>query len=84
MCILDDDLWINFSVEFIDKSLWSPNLKTCFSFSLLNARRTCFKPGLFGVAGLKLGWICQNELEKASFRCILEQKKTCFMVGRPR
>ena len=77
MCILDDDLWINFSVEFIDKSLWSPNLKTCFS-------RTCFKPGRFGVAGLKLGWICQNELEKASFRCILEQKKTCFMVGRPR
>ena len=84
MCILDDDLWIYFSVESINKSLWSPNLKTCFSFSLLNARRTCFKPGRFSVAGLKLGWICQNELEKASFRCILEQKKTCFMVGRPR
>ena len=34
LCRLDDVLWINFSAAILNETFWSPNLKTCFSFSL--------------------------------------------------
>ena len=32
-CVLDDNLWIIFSVEFLNEALRSHNHKTCFSFA---------------------------------------------------
>ena len=60
--------------------LWNFSMNLCGLPTLIHvlvflkdAHKTCYKPGPFGAAWLKLSRIGQNEWEIASYRCILEQ-----------